>query len=275
MELEQSRFLLEKNGVKIAAVSYDSQEVLSAFARKYSIGYPLLSDKGSEAIRSFGIFNFNMAPELRSYGVPHPVEYLISPDGVVAKKYFVSNYQHRVAGSSVALQEFGEVSSDATAVELVSGALRAQIGFPSRSAFAGQGISFFARFTLDHGWHIYGQPLPEAYTPASVEFEGPALLSQEIAWPKPESIAFPLLNETLPVYSGSFEVHGSLLLRFPLPEGELTLPGRLRFQQCSEEVCEPPQTIPFSLSLTLNPFVISERDSQMQKRPPANTDERR
>ena len=69
--------LLEKNGVQIAAVSYDSKEILAAFAQKHSIGFPLLSDQGSETIRKFGIFNLNMAPDLRAYGVPHPVEYLV------------------------------------------------------------------------------------------------------------------------------------------------------------------------------------------------------
>jgi hypothetical protein len=48
------------------------QEILAAFARKHSIEFPLLSDKGSHVIRKFGIFNFNMAPDLRSHGVPHP-----------------------------------------------------------------------------------------------------------------------------------------------------------------------------------------------------------
>jgi peroxiredoxin len=67
--LEQSRDLLEKNGVKIAAINYDSPETLAAFAQKYAIGYPLLSDEQSEVIRRFCIFNFNMAPELRAYGV--------------------------------------------------------------------------------------------------------------------------------------------------------------------------------------------------------------
>lgn len=252
--------MLEKNGVKIAAVSYDSQETLAAFARKYSIGYPLLSDTASEVIRRFGIFNFNMAPELRAYGVPHPVEYLISPDGVVIQKYFVANYQHRVAASAVALREFGEISGDAPAVTLESGALHARIGFPSRRAFAGQEISFFARFTLQPGWHVYGLPLPDGYTATAIDFEGPAVARQEVAMPEPEIVEFPLLNEALPVYSGSFEVQGRLLLKFPLPDGELILPGRLRFQQCSEMVCEPPQTVPFALPLALDPFVISDRD---------------
>jgi hypothetical protein len=263
--LEQSRDLLEKNGVKIAAISYDSQEILGAFAKKYAIGYPLLSDKQSEVIRQFGIFNFNMAPELRAYGVPHPVEYLVSAEGVVLEKYFVPNYQHRVTASAVALREFGEVNSDAPEVTLESGALRVQIGFPSRSAFAGQEVSFYARFTLQPGWHTYGLPLPSRYTPTSIEFEGPAVIRQEITLPKPAMLEFPLLKEVLLVYSGSFQILGTLLLKFPLPEGQLILPGRLRFQQCSENLCEPPQTIEFELLLTLQPFVISDRDRELIK----------
>jgi hypothetical protein len=260
VELEQSRMMLEKNGVRIAAISYDSQEILAAFAQKHSIGFPLLSDKGSHVIRKFDIFNFNMAPDLRSYGVPHPVEYLVTPDGTVVKKYFVDNYQHRVTGSAVALAEFGTVESDAPTVVLKSGALAVRIGFPSAQAFAGQEVGFFVDFALQPRWHIYGTPLPAGYTTTSVTFESPAILSQTLELPAAEMLDIPALGKTLPVYSGSFRGIGALLLKFPLPEGRLALQGRLAFQQCSDTVCEPPETISFELVLTLEPFMISERD---------------
>ncbi len=251
--------MLEKNGVRIAAVSYDSPEILAAFAQKHSIGFPLLSDKGSQTIREFGIFNFNMAPDLRSYGVPHPVEYLVTPDGTVVKKYFVENYQHRVTGSAVALAEFGTVENDALTVTLESGALSVRLGLSSAQAFAGQEVGFFAHFALQPGWHIYGMPLPAGYTTTSVTFESPAITSQKLELPTAQLLEIPALGETLPVYSGSFRGIGTLLLKFPLPEGRLVLPGRLAFQQCSDTVCEPPETMPFELALTLKPFMISER----------------
>jgi hypothetical protein len=254
VELEQSRALLEKNGVTIAAISYDSREILADFAEKYSIGYPLLSDRASEVIRRFGILNLNMAPELRSYGVPHPVEYLVSPDGLVVKKYFVPNYQHRVTASAVALEQFGDAAADAPAITLESGALRVQIGLASPRAFAGQQVSFFARFTLEAGWHT---------APPSIVFEGAEILRQDVTFPAPEIVTLPVLNESLPVHSGSFEAHGSLLLRFPLPDGVLTLRGSLRFQPCSETVCEPPQTLPFELPLTLESFLLADRDREL------------
>ena len=234
--------MLEKNGVRVAAISYDSREILAAFADHHSIGFPLLSDAGSETIRAFGIFNFNMAPGLRAYGVPHPVDFLVTPDGTVVRKYFVPNYQHRVSGAAVALREFGTVDGGAPVVTLESGAVSVQIGFPSAEAFAGQEVSFFARFALQPGWHVYET--------TSVTFEGSAIARQTFKLP------------ALPLYSDSFQATGTLLLKFPLPDGPLVLPGRLEFQQCSDTVCEPPETVHFELPLRLEKFVVSDRDKK-------------
>ena len=49
------------------------------------------------------------------------------------------------------------------------------------------------------------------------------------------------LGETLPVYSGSLEGIGSLLLKFPMDAGQVLLSGQIRFQQCSDRVCEAPR----------------------------------
>ncbi len=255
--------MLEQNGVHIAAVSYDSQEILAAFAQKHSIGFPLLSDRDSQTIRKFGIFNFNMAPDLRAFGVPHPVEYLVSPDGIVVQKYFVPNYQHRVTGSAVALREFGTVETDAPVATFESGALAVRIGLSSARAFSGQEIGFFAHFALQPGWHIYGAPVPEAYTTTSIIFESPSVVRQKLELPEAELLDIPALGETLPVYSGSFQAIGTLLLKHPLPNRPLVLPGRLAFQQCSDTVCEPPETKSFELALTLQPFMVSEQDKKL------------
>ena len=251
--------MLERNGVRIAAISYDAQETLKAFAEKHGIGYPLLSDRGSATIRSFGIFNFNIAPDLKAHGVPHPVEYLIAPDGIVIRKYFVPNYQHRVSGSAVVLREFGKAVEEAAAVTLRSAALTVQIGLSGDKAFAGQEVGFFAKFTLEPGWHVYGAPVPNAYTAISIVFNDPKIIRQSFELPEAQPMEMPALGETIPVYSGSFRGLGSLLLKFPLDAGRIALPGRLSIQQCSDTVCEPPETIPFELPLTLEPFMVAER----------------
>ncbi len=255
--MEQSRPLIEREGLRVAAVSYDSQETLQRFAEKYQIRIPLLSDRDSAVIRSFGILNTNIAPGLRAHGVPHPVEYLIAPDGVVIRKYFVPNYQHRVTASAIVFREFGVASDGAPTVTLRSGALTVEVGLSAAKAFAGQEISFFAKFTLQPGWHVYGSPLPQAYTATSVPFEDPKIIRQSFELPPAVPMRIAALGETIPVYSGSFRGLGSLLLKFPLEEGKTVLSGQVRFQQCSDTVCEVPEAIPFELPLTLDPFVVA------------------
>ena len=69
------------------------------------------------------------------------------------------------------------------------------------------------------------------------------------------------LGETLPVYGGSFQGRGSLLLKFPMDVGKTVLSGQLRFQQCSDTMCEAPETIPFELPLTIEVFMDADRKS--------------
>ena len=251
--------MLGGKGLRIAAVSYDSRETLQHFAEKYQIQIPLLSDWDSGVIRSFGILNTNIAPGLRAHGVPHPVEYLIAPDGLVIRKYFVPNYQHRVTASSVVHREFGVVSEEAAPITLRGGALTVVIGLSTARAFAGQEISFFAKFALESGWHVYGSPLPKGYTTTSVTFDGPTIVRQSFELPPAAPMRVNFLGETVPVYSGSFQGLGSLLLKFPLDAGKIMLSGRLSFQQCSDTVCEPPEAIAFELPLILEPFVVAIR----------------
>ena len=48
---------LENSGISVAAISYDSEEVLADFANRRGITFPLLSDDDSSVIRAFGIYN--------------------------------------------------------------------------------------------------------------------------------------------------------------------------------------------------------------------------
>jgi hypothetical protein len=255
--LEQSRSKLEQNGVHIAAISYDGQRTLRDFGDKYAIHFPLLSDKESTAIRAFGLFNVNIAPGLRAHGVPHPVTYLVAADGTVKRKYLVPNYMHRVTGSEIVMREFGSASSSGPSVTIRSGPLTANIGLSGVQAFAGQEIGFFAKFQLEPGWHVYGSPLPDAYTALTVAFDDPKVIRQNLDLPPPQAMEFKALGETLPAYSGTFEGLGSLLLKFPMDAGPIKLAGQLRFQACSETVCEAPTSLGFELPLTIEPFLVA------------------
>jgi len=194
-----------------------------------------------------------MLPDMRSYGVPHPVEYLLAPDGTVREKFFVPNYQHRVTGSEVAMRARG-AGAGATA-HLKSGQVEVAIGLSAPEAFAGQELGLIAQFTIAPGWHIYGAPVPKSYTATAVRFETHHVATYSLRFPPAQAIRFEALGETLPVYSGSFTAMGRVLLKFPLQPADYTLAGTLDMQQCSATVCEAPQIIRFQLPIKVMPTV--------------------
>ena len=59
--------------------------MLTRFARAHQITFPMLSDKGSAVIRRYGILNTNIPPTHTFYGIPFPGEFLVAPDGRVAR----------------------------------------------------------------------------------------------------------------------------------------------------------------------------------------------
>ncbi|HUG82174.1 MAG TPA: peroxiredoxin family protein, partial [Bryobacterales bacterium] len=57
VQLERQREAFESRGYRLAALTYDSPEILRHFAARAGISYPLLSDPDSKVIRAFGILN--------------------------------------------------------------------------------------------------------------------------------------------------------------------------------------------------------------------------
>lgn len=228
-------------------MSYDAQEILKTFSEVNHIGYPLLSDRGSAVIRRFGLFNENMLPEMRSYGVPHPVQYLLGPDDIVRDKFFVPNYQHRVTGSEIAMRAGG--AGAAAITHLKSGHVEIRIGLSSIEAFAGQELGAIAEFSIAPGWHLYGAPVPGSYTATAIRFETHHVASYGFKFPPPQSMRFAALGEMLPVYAGNFTVAGRVLLKFPLQPANYTLAGTVDLQQCSATECEAPQIIRFQVPI--------------------------
>ena len=253
MELEQSRQGFEKQGVKIAAITYDSQEILQRFSAAYNLGYPCLSDKGSLVIREFGILNTNVPKDHPFCGIPFPGDYLISPDGVIKAKFFLPDYQTRVASSEILLIEFG-ADTNAQSVSLTAGDTRIVITPSTEHAVAGHEIGVTADFTIAKGWHIYGQPLPVNYTATSIVFDSDCIATQSFEYPDPQKVAFPELGETLPVYAGNFRARGKLLVRQGLKPGDHKLKGTLRFQECSDQICKIPHSVTFEVPFRIDPM---------------------
>ncbi len=82
-------------GWPIVGASYDSTEILEAFAKANGLDYTLMSDPGSKAIDVFGIRNETVGGSARFNGIPHPIILFIAKDGTVKAKLYEEAYQKR------------------------------------------------------------------------------------------------------------------------------------------------------------------------------------
>jgi DsbC/DsbD-like thiol-disulfide interchange protein len=137
-------------------------------------------------------------------------------------------------------------------VTVEAGDVKARIALAQAHAFGGQQIGVIVDFDIAPGWHIYGKPLPEEYTPTSLIFDDDLLSGQKLNFPKPTPVKFELLGDTLPVYQGRFQAVGKIVLRQKLTSGKHQLGGTLSFQECNDNLCKLPQRIRFGIPLQIN-----------------------
>ena len=245
---------MQKAGLGVAAVSYDSKAILKRFADAHQITYPLLSDPGSAVIRRFGILNTNIPEGNMFYGVPFPGDYLLTADGTVKDKYFLPNYQTRPTASGILLAEFNVVG-DPASVSIGAEDVQAKISLSSAQAAPGQELGVVVDIAIAPGWHIYGQPLPENYVATSLTFAGDAVAQQSMVLPPAVPLEFKALGETLPVYEGSVQGKGSILISGSVQPGTTKIRGTFRFQECNDSICKLPQEVPFEIPVKLEAMV--------------------
>ncbi len=139
----------------------------------------------------------------------------------------------------------------AKAATVRAGDVEAIIKPAVRQAAPGQDIAVSADFTIGSGWHIYGKPISTDYVATAVTFDSGLLAKQSMDFPKPEMVKFEALGQTLPVYKGSMHAGGNIKLRPDLKPGDYTLAGKVEFQECSDNICKMPQSLPFDIPITV------------------------
>ena len=86
---------IEKRGYRIAALSYDSPEILQAFTVKRHIAFTFLSDPKSEVIDLYKLRDPQYPPGSRAYGVPRPIIFILDRNGVIKAKLYEESYKVR------------------------------------------------------------------------------------------------------------------------------------------------------------------------------------
>ncbi|MBV8451223.1 MAG: hypothetical protein JOZ29_02980, partial [Deltaproteobacteria bacterium] len=155
-------------------------------------------------------------------------------------------------------------------VQISSGPVEALIALSTDRCFPGQELALALELRMKPGWHVYGKPLPSNYQALELKLRSPLIAEQVMEFPVPELKRLAALNETLPVYGGEMRAAGKVGIRWSPPmkgakfmeplgdwiaPGTYQLSGELRFKACSDELCEPSQTIAFELPITLEAYV--------------------
>jgi len=82
-------------GYHVAALSYDSPEILAAFTLKRHLTYTLLSDPKSEIIDRYNLRDPQYPPGSRAYGVPRPIIFVLDPQAVIKAKLYEESFKNR------------------------------------------------------------------------------------------------------------------------------------------------------------------------------------
>ncbi len=261
-DLNQQAGKFKQRGLHVAALTYDSTEILKAFAARVGIRYTLLSDPGSRTIRAFGILNTSVDPATPRYGIPFPGTYIIDANGVITAKYFDDDYRERISAASILTHEFGPDGTRKTEFE------NTQIKLTSYASDAtlapGNRTTLVLEIEPKPKMHLYA-PGVERYMPVDWQIaESKAWIGFPAEYPKSHLLRLPVIHETVPVYDSKIRIVRDVAIGLdpeigPVlsPDRTLTVEGRFQYQACDDRECYLPKTVPLEWI-----FAVGHLDTQ-------------
>lgn len=275
MELESQVDAFRKEGLNVAALSYDPPGLLEDFAAKRGISYPLLSDRDSRYIRALGLLNDIDYPLGHfAHGVPYPGVLVTDATGRVTRRFFETVYEERRTGGSILAAIGGAPPSTAGRLAVDTPQVRVRVAMSNGSARPGQRISLLLDFELPPGMHAYA-PGARGYRPLALNLEAnPLITLHDWVLPPSTPYTFAPLNETVPVFTGNFRAIQDVTLQGPKPLQELLktespgleIRGALTYQICSDTVCYAPQRAPVSWRVEVAGLDVARTPEALRKK---------
>ena len=281
MELQDRVEELSDQGIGVAAISYDSEEILADFSQRRGITFPLLSDDDSKVITEFGILNTVAAeaqgpnaddPDvvadvaryislfgaaLVTVGTPFPGTFMLDRNGRVTSRFFEEFYRERNTTANVMLK-LGIGLSPIAAIEGSTAHLKLTAYPSNTSVTVGTRFSIAVEIEPNPDIHVYA-PGAEAmgYRVVSLNLRPvPHVRFEPVEFPASEIYYFEPLDERVPVYQKPFMLlQEAVVSGAPDAEealaklGALTLSGTFDYQACDDELCFEPVSVPFSFTL--------------------------
>ncbi len=284
MELQDRLQQLSDQGIGVAAISYDSEEVLADFSQRRGITFPLLSDDDSEVITEFGILNtvayegrgpnrddpdviadvakyvslFGASPAI--VGTPYPGTFMVDRYGRVTSRFFEEFYRERNTTANVLLK----IGAGLSPIEAIRGetAHLKFTAYPSNpSVTVGTRFSIAVEIEPNPGIHVYAPGAEEmGYRVISLNLTPvPHVRFEPVEFPESEIYYFEPLDERVPVYQRPFMLLQEAVVSSTEEAEEalreldaLTLSGTLDYQACDDQICFQPVSLPLSFTLDLD-----------------------
>jgi peroxiredoxin len=281
VELQERLEELTSSGIGVAAISYDSPEVLADFAERRGITFPLLSDDNSSVITEYGILNTvaaeGMGPnqddpeviaDVAKYvsvfgssqlivGTPYPGTFMLDSNARVTSRFFEEFYRERNTTSNVMLK----LGIGLSPIAAIAGNTR-QLKFtayPSNSSVtAGTRFSLAVDVEPNQGMHVYAPGAEEmGYRVIGLQLTPNEYVRYEpVEFPASETYHFEPLDELVPVYQEPFTLLQEVVVDSSRETEEalaeldaLTITGSLNYQACDDAICFLPTSIPISFTL--------------------------
>jgi peroxiredoxin len=259
VELQSRVKELEQEGLGLAAISYDSREVLAEFAERRKITFPLLSDPGSKTIKTYGLLNTTRHPSDDHSGVAFPGTLVVDATGEVTDRIFEERVEDRHTVSSILVKRGGTPSRPVTTASTEH--LDVETWASDATLVPGRHVSLVLDIRPKAKMHVYA-PGAEGYRAITLTLTAPPGVTAKPAGYPPSAIYyFAPLDEHVPVYSEPFRltqeiaVGASKEVQTALAKRKtLTVDGRLDYQACDDKLCYRPASVPVSWSFTVAPL---------------------
>ena len=271
MQLQDAKQRFESQGLKFAAISYDSPAILQDFAKRHKIEFPLLADANSEVIRSFHVLNSEAKGMTK--GMAYPGFFYVDSSGVIREKYFTPKYTDRLTANNVIAKLFPELSAEVTQ-NVKAPHLQLTLAQSDRSAIPGGRVSLIAEIELPPDVHVYS-PGVQGYKPIQLALqEIPGIEFQSVVYPGSHTLYLEAIKEQVPVFEGKFRITQDLTVT-PSKTSDairavfshkrtVTIKGELKYQACDKTVCYPPTSVPLSWELEVLPLDLKRSPEAIQ-----------
>jgi AhpC/TSA family protein len=243
----------------VAAISYDSQEILKYFADQRNIEFPLLADPDSKTIQAYHVLNTEAVGQFR--GMARPGFFFIDPQGVIREKFFEAKYRERLSGNNVISKLFPELSEEVSST-VEAPHLQLATEQSDRTGIPGSWITLIAEVRLPHDIHVYA-PGTKGYKSVDLVIDSPpGLVLTPTIYPSAKILFMPAIQERVPVFEGTFRIRQDLKISSTAEfsnslgtDGKtFTISGKLAYQACDSKTCFLPTSVPIQWQVQVLPL---------------------